>query len=86
MAALTGKRALVTGGATGIGWGIAEALAAAGCHVAIAGRREDKLKEAAAAWRGDLKMLTHAVDVTDPHALERSLGKAKRIDDQRRLS
>ena len=26
-----------------------------------------------------------AVDVTDPHALERSLGKAKRIEDRRKL-
>jgi phenylacetate-CoA ligase len=25
------------------------------------------------------------VEVTEPHALERSVGKAKRIDDQRRL-
>ncbi len=27
--------------------------------------------------------VTVAVEVTEPHALERSLGKAKRIDDQR---
>jgi NAD(P)-dependent dehydrogenase (short-subunit alcohol dehydrogenase family) len=33
---LEGKTALVTGGGTGIGWGIARALAAEGCRVAIA--------------------------------------------------
>jgi len=47
---LPGKTALVTGGATGIGWGIAQALAAAGCRVAISGRREDALRAAADSW------------------------------------
>jgi NAD(P)-dependent dehydrogenase (short-subunit alcohol dehydrogenase family) len=65
MSSLAGKRALITGGATGIGWGIAAALAEAGCQVAITGRREDKLREAAASWKGASKMLTHVVDVAD---------------------
>jgi short-subunit dehydrogenase involved in D-alanine esterification of teichoic acids len=65
MTCLAGKNALITGGATGIGWGIAAALAAAGCRVAIAGRREDKLREAAASWTGDPPMLTQGVDVAD---------------------
>jgi len=60
---LAGKTAVVTGGGTGIGLAIAEALAGEGCRVAIAGRREAKLKEAAAAAGG--KLLAHAVDVTD---------------------
>ena len=37
---LTGKRAFVTGGNTGIGLGIAKGLARAGARVAIAGRNE----------------------------------------------
>ena len=49
---LQGKTALVTGGATGIGYGIAKAFAAEGCRVAISGRREDALKTAAAEWSG----------------------------------
>ena len=48
---LRGKTALVTGGGTGIGWGIAQALASEGCQVAIAGRREQKLREVAESYR-----------------------------------
>ncbi len=45
---LTGKRALVTGGNRGIGKAIALALARAGARVAICGRNEETLAEAAA--------------------------------------
>jgi NAD(P)-dependent dehydrogenase (short-subunit alcohol dehydrogenase family) len=62
---LAGKSALVTGGATGIGQAIALALAREGCRVAIAGRREQALREAAAAWTGQPPILHHVVDVTD---------------------
>jgi NAD(P)-dependent dehydrogenase (short-subunit alcohol dehydrogenase family) len=62
---LKGKTAVVTGGATGIGWGIARALASEGCRVAIAGRREDKLRHAVANWDRDPPILWHAVDVAD---------------------
>ncbi|MFO0903273.1 MAG: SDR family oxidoreductase [Pirellulales bacterium] len=59
---LQGKTALVTGGATGIGWGIAQALAAAGCRVAITGRREEVLRAAVESWKG-APMLWHVCDV-----------------------
>jgi NAD(P)-dependent dehydrogenase (short-subunit alcohol dehydrogenase family) len=62
---LAGKTAVITGGATGIGEAIALAFAREGCRVAIAGRRTEKLREAAAAWDGEPPILTHAVDVTD---------------------
>jgi NADP-dependent 3-hydroxy acid dehydrogenase YdfG len=62
---LSTKTALITGGGSGIGFGIATALADEGCRVAIAGRREEKLREAAAAYAGPKPLLTHAVDVAD---------------------
>jgi 3-oxoacyl-[acyl-carrier protein] reductase len=43
---ISGARALVTGGSEGIGYGIAEALAAKGARVAIMGRNPEKLQAA----------------------------------------
>jgi NAD(P)-dependent dehydrogenase (short-subunit alcohol dehydrogenase family) len=45
-AALEGRRAIVVGGGSGIGFGVAELLAADGAMVTIAGRTEGKLREA----------------------------------------
>lgn len=45
---LEGELALITGGATGIGFGIAKAMAAAGAKVVLSGRRDELLKKAAA--------------------------------------
>jgi len=47
MSDLSGKYALVTGGGTGIGFGIAVRLLEAGATVTIAGRREDVLENSA---------------------------------------
>ena len=62
---LEGKRALITGGGTGIGRAIALAFASEGCRVAISGRRQDKLDAVAADYRGKYPILTHTVDVAD---------------------
>ena len=43
MEELSGKTALITGGGTGIGRGVALMLAGEGCHVAVCGRRQTPL-------------------------------------------
>ena len=45
---LTGQTAFITGGGTGLGFGMARCLAAAGAKVVLVGRREDELKKACA--------------------------------------
>lgn len=62
MKLLAGKRALVTGGGSGLGAAIALALAEAGARVIIAGRRQAAL-EAVAAHSAGLGAI--AADVTD---------------------
>lgn len=47
MGLLTNKTALITGGGSGIGAAIAKSFAAAGCRVAICGRRIERLQEVA---------------------------------------
>ncbi len=62
---LAKKTALVTGGGSGIGLGIAKAFVDEGCRVAIAGRSVEKLRQAAAAYAGSTRLLSHPVDVAD---------------------
>ena len=63
---LEGKSVVVTGGGTGIGAGIALALANEGCRVAIGGRRLEPLQEVADSLAGAAHpILTHALDVGD---------------------
>ena len=49
---LTGRVAVITGGNGGIGLGIAQALAGAGCNVSIWGRNATKNNNAAATMAG----------------------------------
>ncbi len=64
---LDGKVALVTGGNSGIGLGLARGLAAAGATVVIIGRREERNTAAVGALAAD-GYPAHAItaDVTDP--------------------
>ncbi|NJP91657.1 SDR family oxidoreductase [Nonomuraea sp. FMUSA5-5] len=49
---LHGRRALVTGGSSGIGYAVAEAIGRAGAEVVVVARGRDKLEEAVARLRG----------------------------------
>ncbi|GAA4443817.1 SDR family oxidoreductase [Pontibacter saemangeumensis] len=59
---LAGNTILITGGATGIGFALAERFLRAGSEVIICGRREDKLQEAKAKCPG---LHTRTCDVAD---------------------
>lgn len=62
---LSGKTAFVTGGASGIGLGIAKALLGAGMNVTIADIRQDHLDSAVAELAGGDRVLAVQLDVTN---------------------
>jgi NAD(P)-dependent dehydrogenase (short-subunit alcohol dehydrogenase family) len=73
-----GKVAIVTGGGTGVGFGVARAFARIGAHVAIAGRRQAMLTHAAALIeeQGEAPVLTIPADVARPDDCERIVATA----------
>ncbi|MFF4158891.1 SDR family NAD(P)-dependent oxidoreductase [Streptomyces sp. NPDC001678] len=70
-ARFNGKVALITGGATGMGFATAQLLLAEGAEVVITGRSEDRLKLAAERLDGGDRLLTVAADVSKPADLAR---------------
>lgn len=62
---LPGKTAFITGGASGIGLGIAKALLGAGMNVTIADIRQDHLDSAVAELASGDRVLAVKLDVTD---------------------
>jgi len=75
--------ALVTGGGSGIGLGIARALLAAGATVTIAGRSPERLKEACEALAGeglDVSRLHEvSADITDEAQIEAAVATATSV-------
>ena len=69
---LAGKTAFVTGGASGIGLGIAKALLGEGMKVVIADVREDHLEDAREELDGRGDVLPIPLDVTDREAFARA--------------
>ncbi len=69
---LEGRVALITGGGSGIGLGIADCLAGCGASVAILGRRSEQLEIAATTLRDRRggRVMTIPADVRDPEALK----------------
>ena len=60
---LEGEHALITGGATGLGFGMARSFIAAGAKVVLAGRREEELQKAVTALGAAASYVRH--DVTE---------------------
>ncbi|HEY4406581.1 MAG TPA: SDR family NAD(P)-dependent oxidoreductase, partial [Xanthobacteraceae bacterium] len=72
------KIALVTGAGTGIGKAVALALMREGYAVVLAGRRQDKLDETAAAGNAiGAQSLSVATDVSDPESVKALFAKTK---------
>jgi len=77
MGVLEGKTAWITGGGTGIGGGIACALAEAGVDIMLSGRRVEPLEETAKAVRAaGRRVLIEPMDVTDREAVRRAVDRA----------
>lgn len=76
-----GKVAFITGGASGIGLGIAKAFVNAGMKVVISDIREDRMKEAIADFRRQGKgqnVYSIKLDVTDRKAFAEAADEAER--------
>jgi 3-oxoacyl-[acyl-carrier protein] reductase len=73
---LEGRRALVTGASSGIGRGIALALAREGARLTITARREDALRELA----GEIGADVVAADFLDPDAPRRIAAAAGEVE------
>ena len=74
---LQGKRALITGGGTGLGKAMAKRYLELGAEVYICGRRVDVLKSACGELAGTTggKITGHPCDVRDVAAVERLIGE-----------
>lgn len=78
---LSGRRALVTGGNSGIGLAMARALGLAGASVALAARAPDKLDAAVSGLAADgIVAGAHPTDLADPAALARLAEAAGEVD------
>lgn len=69
---LSGRNALVTGGATGLGYYMARGLLRSGANVMLAARREDVLQEAASKLQTESdsgEVFCHRVDLSDRESI-----------------
>ena len=62
---LTGETALITGGGSGLGLGMAQCFVQAGAHVILVGRREDVLREATVPLGKKARHIVHDVTRLD---------------------
>jgi NAD(P)-dependent dehydrogenase (short-subunit alcohol dehydrogenase family) len=76
MFSLHGETALITGGGSGLGFGIARAFVIAGAQVVLAGRRESVLWEACTELGSQSSYFVH--DVTETNAAPQLLGEIEK--------
>lgn len=76
---ISGRVALVCGSSSGLGRATAQLLAKEGCRVALNGRHDDRLNEAAKAIRsaGGKEVVTFRADVSEPDEAEDMVKKVK---------
>ena len=73
---LEGIRALVTGGTSGLGFAMSQALAEAGARVALAGRTEPRVQDAAARIAGGAQVSGLVMDVRDERSVSAGVDRA----------
>ncbi|MFN8439985.1 MAG: SDR family oxidoreductase [Caldilineaceae bacterium] len=71
---LDGKTAIITGGGTGIGAGIARLFAQEGAQVVICGRRREVLEQSAATCKGAHPVRVFAIDITKLDQVQEMIG------------
>ena len=74
---LTGETALITGGGTGLGLGMAKCLANASAKVVLVGRREEELKKAVAEIGSQASVVAH--DITQLNRAGELIAAAEKI-------
>ena len=79
MKEVRGKVAFITGGASGIGLGMARVFVDAGMKVAIADIRRDHLDEAITSFENSKNVLAIELDVTDRAAMARAADETERV-------
>lgn len=77
---LQGKRILITGGSSGLGFSMAKALATTGAEVLITSRNEQKLEEAVTALRQHSQTVFGlAMDVRDKESIQKAFNWVKDV-------
>jgi NAD(P)-dependent dehydrogenase (short-subunit alcohol dehydrogenase family) len=73
---LGGRHVVITGGGSGIGAAVAEAMAGHGPRITLMGRNRDRLEQQAARLRGQCEMQCIPVDVTLAESVSRAFASA----------
>jgi NAD(P)-dependent dehydrogenase (short-subunit alcohol dehydrogenase family) len=79
MREFAGRTAFITGGASGIGFGMAQAFLERGMQVVMADLLQDHIDEAAELLRGDNRVHFIRVDVTDRDAMAAAAAETARV-------